>query len=295
MQTYTKPQLGPSQGTRPAAQDLANPSTEFGTIGMGGPWNRRLVYIEVTGTAQDRRRHADALTKVVPRPDRVVVCPTALGEARRAEITNALYARFRTGAGIDPRFYGTQGFTPTNGRVAVQLRSDATALAAELQATYGNDIVVTVGNFSWPDPNNPGPGPDLAGRCGNVPANQRPRVEWALPKEITVRSGESFNVPIKVRNPTKNLLPFTHLKVVVTVRGSRRIVANFAAQIAYTANQEYLLPGKWTTFKPAGGTDSCDPSAAWALPPGRYQIYLTTPFPEPLGRITSPAVALTVK
>ena len=110
VQTYTKPQLGPSQGTRAIAQDLANPSTEFGTIGMGGPWNQRVVYIEVTGTSQIRQRHADALNKVVPRPDRVVVCPTALGEARRAEITNALYARFRTGAVTDPRFYGTEGF-----------------------------------------------------------------------------------------------------------------------------------------------------------------------------------------
>jgi len=295
VQTYAKPQLGPSQGTRAIAEDLANPSTEFGTIGMGGPWNKRVVYIEVTGTAQDRQRHANALTKVVPRPDRVVVCPTALGEARRAEITNALYARFRTGAVTDPRFYGTQGFTPTDGRVAVQLRSDATALATELQATYGTDIMITLGNFSWSNPANPGPGSDLAERCGNVPANKSPRVDWSLPKGVAVRSGETFDLTIKVRNPAKQSIEFTHLKAVIAARGSRRIVANRAQIVSYTANMMFLQPGEWTTLRISGGTDSCDAAAGWALRPGRYQIVLTTPFPTTAGQFTSPAISLTVR
>ena len=73
VQTYAKPQLGPSPGTRAIAEDLANLSDQFGNTGMGGPWDRRMVYIEAIGTIQDRQRHADALTALVPRPDRVVV------------------------------------------------------------------------------------------------------------------------------------------------------------------------------------------------------------------------------
>lgn len=295
VQTYAKPQLGPSQGTRAIAEDMANPSTEFGIIGMGGPWDKRVVFIQVTGSPQNRQRHADALTKVVPRPDRVVVCPTALSEARTTEITNALYARFRTGATTDSRFYGTQAFTPTGGRVAVQLRSDATALAAELQATYGADITITVGNFSWPNPTDPGPGPDLADRCGNLPANKSPRVEWSLPKGLTVRSGETFETALKVRNPAKQAIEFTHLKAVITARGSRRVIANRAQILSYTANMIYLQPGEWTTVRVFGGTDACTASSGWALKPGRYEIYLTTPYPSSAGQFTSPAIPLTVK
>jgi hypothetical protein len=294
VQTYAKPELGPSQGTRLAGEDLAKPSNLFGTIGMGGPWNRRVVFIQSTGTAADRQRHADALTKVVPRPDRVVVCGTVLSEARRAQITSALSSRFRTGSAGDPRFYGTEGFTPTDGRVAIQLRSDAVPLATELQGTYGSDVMITLGNFSWPDPATPGPGPDLALRCGTVPASNGPRVGWSLPKGVTVRSGASFDLVIKVRNPTKQMMEFSHLKAVVTPVGSRRIVANRAQFLSYTANIEYLAPGTWTTRRIAGGTDSCDASSGWALRPGKYQIHLMTPSAASPTHFTSPPIPLTV-
>ena len=128
-----------------------------------------------------------------------------------------------------------------------------------------------------------------------MPANKSPRVDWSLPKGLTVRSGETFDLAIKVRNPAKQSIEFTHLKAVVTARGSRRIVANRAQIVAYTANQTFLFPGEWTTLRIAGGTDACDASAGWALRPGRYQVYLTTPFPESAGQFTSPAIALTVK
>lgn len=36
VQTYAKPELGPSLGTRLATGDMADPSTQFGTIGMVG-------------------------------------------------------------------------------------------------------------------------------------------------------------------------------------------------------------------------------------------------------------------
>ncbi len=295
VQTYAKPQLGPSPGTRAVAEDLANLSDQFGNTGMGGPWDRRMVYIEAIGTNQDRQRHADALTALVPRPDRVVVCPTVLSEARRAKLSKAISDRFRPGVAGDPRFYGTDAFTPTYGRVAVHLRSDATALAAELQSQYGNDIMLTLGNFSWPDPNDPGPGPRLAARCGDVPLNTAARVDWSLPKAITIRSGETFDVAFKARNPTKQWMPFNSLRAVVTPLSSRHVIAVGAQQVAYALSIEFLLPRKWTPLHSYGGTDSCNATTGWALPPGHYRVYLTSVFPDSgSGLVTSPAIPLTV-
>ncbi len=271
VQTYAKPQLGPSPGTRAIAEDLANLSDQFGFTGMGGPWDHRMVYIEAIGTIQDRQRHADALTTLVPRPDRVVVCPTALSESRRAKLTKAISDRFPFNGDRNPRFYGTESFTPTYGRVAVHLRSDATALAAELQSQYGNDIMLTLGNFSWPDPNDPGPGPRLAARCGDVPLNTA------------------------ARNPTKQWMPFNSMRAVVTTLSSRHVVAIGAQQIAYALSVEFLLPRKWTQRHAYGGSDSCDVTTGWALPPGHYRVYLTSVFPDSgSGLITSPAIPLTV-
>ncbi len=295
VQTYAKPQLSPSEGTRVASEDLANPSSEFGSIGIGGPWDRQVVFIQAIGTNENRQRHADALTKLVPRPDRVVVCPTAVSEARRADITNALNARFR-GPVPDLRFYGTDAFTPTGGRVPVHLRSDAAALAKELQTTYNTDIAITLGNFSWPDAADPGAGPDLAARCGTVPANKSPRIDWSRPKGITVRSGETFDLSIKVRNPSKQTIEFTQFKAVITPRGKRTVIANRAQVLFYPAVQSYLPPGAWETLRIFGGTDACNASSGWALKPGRYDIYLVNALPSPgVATFTSPPIPLTVK
>lgn len=103
-----------------------------------------------------------------------------------------------------------------------------------------------------------------------------------------------FDLAIKVRNPTREMMEFTHLKAVVTTVGGRRIVANRAQILAYTANIEFLEPGKWTTRRIAGGTDACDVSSGWALRPGKYQIYLMNPFAASPTHFTSPAIPLTV-
>jgi hypothetical protein len=298
VQTYAKPQLGPSNGTRAIEEDLANLSKEFGRIGIGGPWNSPTVFIEVVGSSSDHQRHADALTTAMrntsSRPDRTVVCPIITSEARRSSIANALRSRF---AGTDPaaqQFYGTS--ITSEGRVGVQLRSDATALATELSRSYGDDIAISLGNFSWPDPGAPGPSADLAMRCSDVPTNQPAAnardVRWTGLKALSVPSGKSFNVTVKVTNMTKKALEFDHLRAVVTRAGNQQVVAT-ARTLRYTANIVMLTPGV-TTVTVAAGTDSCDASTGWALPPGKYSLYLTSA--RSSSKVfTSPPIPLTVR
>jgi hypothetical protein len=142
-QEYVKPQLGPSQGTRAVAQDQANLSTEFGSLGMGWFDGVTVVIVEAVGDQAKLESHADALTKKVPRPDRLIVCPTAVSEARRAEITDDLNRRFLLAHVVEARFYGLS--KAIDGKVLVRLRSDATPLAERLYGQYGDDISITLG------------------------------------------------------------------------------------------------------------------------------------------------------
>jgi hypothetical protein len=273
VQTYAKPELGVSNGTRPIDADLANPSGKFGIIGMTGLWDFRVVFIEAVGTPTMLQQHADALTKLVPRPDRVVVCPTAVSESRRNEISNALF----TAQPRNPYFYAISSFTPTGGKVGIQLRSDGEAFARELQQKYGSDIVLTLGNFSWPDPKNPGPGDRLTKRCGVVPTSASDRkIRWTLPKQtLRATPGGAFEVSAQIRSAGKTFVEVTPFRVAVTKPGTKQIVANWAAQVAYTLERRITGP-KIERLSITGGTDSCDSSTGWALPPGEYDVYITS-------------------
>ena len=311
VQQYVKPELGPSQGTRLAGVDLANPSSVFGTIGMGGPWDRQLVFVEVTGSPSDLQRHADALTQLVPRPDRVVVCPTALSEGTRRSISDELRTTY---SGKDPRFY----WAPTlpSGKVGVQLRSDGEALAAKLTEKYGNAIEIWLGHFRWPDRNarsapasrlclNPqhsqATQPTLSNQTtqktqskNSTLATTLPKLDWKLPTAMSVRSGESFVVPYELRSP-KFKVQKPHFRVVITDLGGSNVVASSARQTNYTMSIDYLQPKTWRKAQVPGGTDSCDPTVGWKLPPGSYLAFIVpaTSSPSPVDWTSSP-IRLTV-
>jgi hypothetical protein len=295
VQTYAKPELGPSNGTRLLEADLANPSPKFGVIGMGGSWDFRIVFVEAVGTPTELQQHADALTKLVPRPDRVVVCSTAVSESRRNEISNKLY----TAQPQNPYFYGIHSFTPTGGKVGIHLRSDGEAFARELQQTYGSDVVITLGNFSWPDPKNPGPGDQLSTRCGVVPTSASDRkIRWTLPSQILrTTPGGAFEVSAQIRSASKTQVEVTPFRIAVTKTGTKRIIAIRAAQLKYNAIRRFAKPDSGLS-QFTGGTDSCDSSTGWALPPGQYDVYITSAPGRSIGSeetFTSPPMKLIVE
>jgi hypothetical protein len=266
VQQYMKPELGPSQGTRLVGQDLANPSSVFGTAGMGGPWDKRVVFVEATGTAADLQRHADALTLLVPRPDRVVVCPTALSEGVRRSIAEELRVTY---SGKDPHFY----WAPTlpSGKVGIQLRSDGETLAKELAKKYGESVEIWLGHFRWPD-RNVGALSSKETCVGAVPTTL-PKLNWKLPKTIRVRSGESFVLPYQLRSPNV-AVQVPHFRVVITDLAGSRVVASSARELAYTMGIDFLKAKLWRKFQVGGGTDSCDAALGWKLPPGSYLAFI---------------------
>ncbi len=288
VQQYIKPELGPSQGTRLAGADLANPSSIFGTVGIGGPWNQQVVFVEATGSPADLQRHADALTALVPRPDRVVVCPTALSEGVRRSISDELRVTY---SGKDLHFYSAS-ILPS-GKVGVQLRSDGEALATELTQKYGADIEIWLGHFRWPDRSGSSTAVQLY--CSALTTTTFTKLDWKLPKTISVRSGEGFVIPYQFRSPTSKVQvpPF---RVVVTDLGGSNVVAATARQTKYTLAIDHLQPKVWRARQVMGGTDACDPAAGWKLPPGSYLAFIVParPSPSPVDW-TSPPVRLTVR
>jgi hypothetical protein len=287
VQQYMKPELGPSQGTRLAGVDLANPSSVFGNVGIGGAWNQQMVYVEATGSQAELQRHADALTLLVPRPDRVVVCPTALSEGARRTIADELRITY---SGKDPHFYWAP-ILPS-GKVGVQLRSDGEALAAQLSQKYGESIEIWLGHFRWPDRN---AGDMLAKQTCSAPLPTTfAKPNWKLPKTIRVRSGESFVVPYQFRSP-KERVEVPHFRVVITDLSGKKVVAASSRQSGYTMSIDSLQANVWRDSKVSGATDSCDSAVGWKLPPGSYLalIVAATTSRSPVDW-TSPPVRLTV-
>ncbi len=290
VQTYAKPQLGVSQGTRLIGEDLANPSSSFGRIGMAGPADRQVVFLEATGSPTDLQRHADALTKLVPRPDRLVICPTILSESRRHQIVNTLMARFYGGQ-RDPRFYEAQ-LGSASSPVEVNLRSDGAGLATQLRTEFGGDIAIRVGHFKWPDRT-----PAKTGnRCGTVGAPTK-GLSWSLPKKITVRAGEPLIVKGSVRNTTARAIEYSGFKVVVVDKNHpNSVVAESAQNVAWTLSLNFFSPNALTRVSAWGATDPCTNSGSWTLTPGNYYAVLVSPFPGKEGRtMTSPPFPLVVR
>ncbi len=60
------------------------------------------------------------------------------------------------------------------------------------------------------------------------------------------------------------------IEVVITKRGTRRVVGVYGAGIAGVALAPLLKPGETTNVGIVGGTARCDGGISSALPPGRY-------------------------
>jgi hypothetical protein len=272
VQQYIKPELGPSQGTRALDQDQANPSSQFGSSGMGWLDGTTVVFLEAVGDAATLQGHADALTALVPRPDRVVVCQTALSEARLREIVDTMWLTY--GNGTEPRFYGAT--KAPDGRALIQLRADGEDLARTLQTKFDNDAIFTLGHLLWPskqfvDGFRPR-------KCGEVPQNTGGKFSVYLRKPIRLKSGTATLFAGTVKNNGKVSVEFPRYEAYITKRGSRTIVASHAQDIAYTLESRAIARGQTTPTSVMVATDSCDPSVGYALPPGTYDVYFVDAF-----------------
>ncbi len=169
-------------------------------------------------------------------------------------------------------------------------------LAQQIANEFGDKVHITLGSFSWPDPTVPYPESRIASLFGTVMPTTGSKVSWSTPQHTQVVSpGAAIVFTVRVRSANKQTMPFTRLIVVVTKRHSKRIVGIRSDVASPTLNPIYLVGGRWNPFVVGGGTDSCDASHGWALRPGTYDGYVTTPEPDDGVVFTSPPFPILVR
>jgi hypothetical protein len=283
VQTYIKPELGASSGTRNVSDDSANPSTSFGAAGMAVVDGTVVVFVEAVGGREKLEEHAAALTQLVPQPDRVVICGVRLSEERGKYIQETLLFRYVIPNVTDERFYFADRDADV---VTVRPRSDGEPLAELISDEFGDEVTIRVGNFMWP-----------SATITDTPELCRPDAltigtglagTWELPEKLTITSGagELITGTFTRKEPGETPRP----KAVITGLDSMTPLAiDAAAVFEYESAELRTTP----EIRARVATDSCDPTLGYKLPPGQYRVFLVDRNPQRTP-VISPAIPLTV-
>ncbi len=229
VQQYMKPELGPSPGTRLESQDRANPSSKFGSAGMVGLNGVWVVFLQAVGDDATLAAHAAALTALVPKPDRTIVCRVAISEARYRQIAETLASRYHAVGSRNELVYGFD--RTSDGRVLVRLSPSAEEIAKALTSEFADDIAVTLGHLSWPSKTLPdGKVPYL---CLPAPNNSNGSLRVRLPARVSLKQGVVGKIWATAKNAAAVPDETPRFISIITRVGSRTPVAADA-----TSNRE---------------------------------------------------------
>jgi hypothetical protein len=255
----------------------------------------------VIGFTAHVAEHRAALAGLVRNPDEVLVCQVRHTHAETATASAEIQASlgndgvFRSiGAGADDA-------------VAVELRADQEAAAADLVKRYGDLVAVTVGNFPYPMPADRSSLRADACRFANVagPKNMQGLVATVSLNSATVRSGlDGEGIVTVTNNGSESVSINTGSPLVGAVvrSGTSTVVGVFLGAIGGLGDGATLQPGQSHDIQALFGTASCDATLGYALPPGNYEVLVpailtseTTPTNvAPPPRLVSMATPLTI-
>ena len=243
-----------------AVQYGADHPAEFASVRYENGPRVRLVI----GFTAHVEEHCAALRAILEFPDEFEIIRQPATEARLEEIQQEI---------IDLTPGQVLGVGIGAGTIDVQLRADGEAMAAEIQARYGDLVSIQVGLLPYPDP--------FAGDLGCGVFSPHPIVEDS-PFMVTlrldideVRSGADFRATATVTNtgPEAVMLETGQpLTAIIFGRGSDQLVGGFAGGVGGTGFGGNLAPGDGLDIDVLGSTASCEPALGYALPPGAYDI-----------------------
>jgi hypothetical protein len=154
----------------------------------------------------------------------------------------------------------------------ISLAPWAVDVAAELDARFGNDVVLTVGALPFPS-RSPGvsiqPSPSVEPLLGSDEA------EISLRDDVEVRTGRHLMTELRVRNraPTKlELRTNGNLTARVVDPSSRAIVGGYAGPQTMPLVVFRADPGDFVVVPLLVGTESFEPALGYAVPPGRWAM-----------------------
>jgi hypothetical protein len=150
------------------------------------------------------------------------------------------------------------------------LTAGSESVAHRVREKFGSSVQIMVGLTAWNG--HPGRSP----RCGMLPAASTSSDGYTSTLQLQakrVTSGADLAGKVVFRatgNTNVRLIANSSISVVVTARGTRRVVAVFAGGVAGTGWAPLLKPGQPVSVGIVGGTARCDGGVGSALPPGRY-------------------------
>jgi hypothetical protein len=164
--------------------------------------------------------------------------------------------------------------------IGIGLRSNAEALAHELNSNYGAAVELTVGNFPYPPPDAP------QRACVNVRqtvADHRPLL-GSLAIDPTLVAGDFFRGKLRLRNAGNapyQLETSSGFSVYLFRPGDSLPIGSPEGGTAGTGYSKHLGPGEAVDLDAAGGTASCDLALGYVLPAGTYEARAFVDYNEP--------------
>ncbi len=157
-----------------------------------------------------------------------------------------------------------------NGLVELDLTAGSEGTAARVRARFGPQVQIMVGLTVWNG--RPGRSP----RCGTLPRATRTPGGYSATLELHSRRievGGNLRGKVVLRDTSaRNVRVITGspIEVVITRRGTGRVVGVYSGGIAGVGFGPLLKPGQPANVDIVGGTARCDGGIGSALPPGRY-------------------------
>ena len=227
--------------------------------------------------------HRQALRALVPDPHRVLVCQVRHSQSEVATVVADLQTRQ---TGDQSAIRETSG---GQGAARVVLAGDQEALAAELVARYGDLVTITVGNFPYPMPADRSALPVACGYADATGPSSSNGLRATLALDApTARSGSTITATVTLTNTGTGPASWTGgqpLTGSLVLRGTTDVVATFNGMVAGTGDGAELQPGETHTVRAMIGTDSCDLTLGYVLPPGDYDVIVpvTLTYPQTQG------------
>lgn len=236
--------------------------------GAGQSWNGDGERIVVASFVANVAEHRRALTDLVDDPDHLLVCRARLTQSEAATISTEI-----TPLLVDVEWASDP--TGLDGRLDVDLRAGRETLAATLWETYGDQVAITVGVFSYPLPE-PLPEPI----CPELP-DLHPELRYVAddPEPVVLAADESFETNVDV--------PFTNIssqRIDLTTGVPRPVLVDAAsgdvvgvpggiAGFLAVGIIVDLDPGEQHEQAVSVPTASCDPALGHTLAPGDYHLF----------------------
>jgi hypothetical protein len=199
------------------------------------------------------QQHADALAKLVARPETVVVCKGRTTDTEMRTIMRELA----------PKLTGVGGYGAQFDVISVSLPGTQEQLAKELFDSYGNKIRIALGWFTYPDRTK-------VRDCGVVPPTVSSKL-LGLKKGTTVRakSGESY-IRFKVQFTTASTGVvdfFGGVDAVIAKPGSNVIVARMSGPVIALGVSGFVTKKNRTCLRPAQVPIAAMPRWGTRFPP----------------------------